>query len=81
MSTSSNVPFIGLVFLVIGFIGFIVMAIGLDAYSELFAMIICWYVIIISCAVAALGKDFQHSRRFHSSLDQKTRAKPRTAGG
>jgi hypothetical protein len=75
------VPIIGLVFLVVGFIGFIVMAIGLDAYSDLFAMIICWYIIIISCAVAALGKDFQHSRRFRSNLDQKGSAKPRAEGG
>jgi hypothetical protein len=66
VSTLSNVPFVGLGFLVIGFVGFIVMAVVLGDHPGLFAIIICWYALMISCAVFALGKDVRQSRLFRS---------------
>lgn len=67
VSTLSNVPFVGLGFLVIGLVGFIVLAVVLDDHPGLFAIIICWYALMISCAAFALGKDARKSRLFRSS--------------
>ena len=57
----STVPFIGIGLLVIGLVGFVIMAIVLDDYPGLFALIICWYALAISCAVMALGKAAGHT--------------------
>ncbi|MET0746872.1 MAG: hypothetical protein ABWY49_01650 [Rhizobium sp.] len=63
MFTLSNVPFVGLGFLVVGFVGFLVMAIVLDDHSTLFTVIFCWYALMIPCAAFALSKDVRQSGR------------------
>lgn len=68
MSTLSTVPFVGLGLLVIGLAGFVAMAIVLGDHPGLFAVIICWYALAISCAGFALGRDSHRSRPFQSRL-------------
>ncbi|WFS00846.1 hypothetical protein [Rhizobium tumorigenes] len=54
--TLSNIPFIGLGFLACGFVGFAGIAIVLNEHFDLFAIILCWYIVMISFAAFALGK-------------------------
>ena len=58
MIKTSNVSFVGLGFLFIGFFGFLVIAVLLDDHHPgLFAIILCWYGLTISWAGLALRKD------------------------
>ncbi len=54
--TFSNIPFIGLGFLVLGLAGFVGVAIALNEHPQLFAFIIGWYIVMIAFAAFALGK-------------------------
>lgn len=54
--TLSNIPFIGIGFLACGFVGFASIAIALNEHFDLFAIILCWYIVMISFAAFALGK-------------------------
>lgn len=67
MAGFANVPLLGLVFLVTGFIGFAGMAIVLNDHTGLFMIIIGWYALAISCAGLALSRDFRKSRLFRST--------------
>lgn len=68
MSTLSNVPFFGLGFIVIGFVGFLVMAINVDNHLGLFAIIFCWYSFAIFWAGMALVEDVRQARHAGSEL-------------
>ncbi len=54
--TLSNIPFIGIGFLACGFVGFASIAIALNEHFDLFAIILCWYIVMISFAAFALRR-------------------------